>query len=207
MQSTENRDASLTVLLNQLLQSAGGKAITIRQICLHLSGRGIGALITLISFPFCLPVSIPGLSTPFGLILAFLGLRVAFAKKPWWPEWILNKEVSFETFELIIKKTLSIAKSLQRVLKPRLIPLVTHPIIHRVHGFLIFSLAFLLALPLPIPLTNMLTAIPIFCLGLGLLEDDGVAIIVAYLLSLICFIAFGLIIYFGGMGLYNIFFT
>lgn len=197
----DNSKASLTYLLEDLLTAADGKAMSIRHISEHLDGRGVGVLIVLFSLPFCFPISIPGLSTPFGVLLAFLGLRIAFAKKPWWPNWVLNKEVPYETLNKVVTKTIAVSKMLQKVVKPRFTMLVTQPIIHRIHGLLIFALAFLLALPLPIPLTNMLTAIPICCLGLGLLEDDGVAVIVAYILAIIGFSAFGAIFYFGGLGL------
>jgi hypothetical protein len=197
----DNSKASLTSLLEDLLKAADGKAMTIKQISEHLDGRGVGVLIVLFSLPFCFPISIPGLSTPFGVLLAFLGLRIAFAKKPWWPNWVLNKEVPYDTLDKVVTKTITISKMLQKVIKPRLTTLITQPIIHRMHGLIIFALAFLLALPLPIPLTNMLTAIPICCLGLGLLEDDGIAVIVAYIFALIGFSAFGAIIYLGGIGL------
>jgi hypothetical protein len=191
----------LAQVMEDLLLAAGGKAISLKRICNILAGKGYGMLITLFSLPFCLPITIPGFSTPFGLLLAFLGLRVAFAKKLWWPEWILNKEIPYQTFKAVITKMIMVAKMLQKVLKPRLVPVVRHPLMHRIHGLLIFTLSILLSLPLPIPFTNMLTAIPIFCLGLGLLEDDGAVVILAYVLAIICFIAFGTIFWIGGIGL------
>lgn len=204
MKSKKNaNEFSLYFLLEDLLIHANGNPVTLETICEKLSGRGYGVLITLFSLPFCFPISVPGLSTPFGLLLAFLGLRVAFAKKPWWPKWMLNKEVPYDSLNMVITKALSVVQKLQKVLKPRLVVLATHPFFHRLHGLLIFALAALLSLPLPIPLTNMLTAVPIFCLGLGLLEDDGVAIIIAYVLALICFIAFAGIFYFGNMGVHK----
>jgi hypothetical protein len=195
------RKNSLIQVLENLLLAANGQAMSLRNICNFLAGKGYGMLIALFSLPFCLPITIPGTSTPFGLLLAFLGLRVAFAKKLWWPDWILDKQVSYEAFKVVVTKTIIVAKALQKVLRPRLEILVHHPIMHRMHGLLIFALSLLLALPLPIPLTNMLTAIPIFCLGLGLLEDDGVAIIVAYILGIICFLAFGMLFWLGHAGL------
>lgn len=200
-----NTKATLTDLLDDLLQLSDGKAMSLGQICEHLYGRGYGILLVLFSLPFCFPISIPGLSTPFGLLLAFLGIRMAYVRNPCWPGWLMQKEVPYETLCKVIVKTQIIIKKLQKILKPRLIMLVVQPIAHRMHGLLIFALAFLLALPLPIPLTNMLTAIPICCLGLGLLEDDGIAVIVAYILALICFIAFAAIFYFGGLGLQSLF--
>lgn len=197
----QTKKTPLAEVMENLLLAADGKAISLKRICSMLAGKGYGMLITLFSLPFCLPITIPGLSIPFGLLLAFLGLRVAFAKKLWWPEWILNKEVPYKTFHAVVKKTIVVAKMLHKILKPRLVALVRHPVMHRIHGLLIFALSVLLSLPLPLPFTNMLTAIPIFFLGIGLLEDDGVAIILAYVLAAICFTAFGMLFWLGGVGL------
>lgn len=152
-----------------------------------LAGRGYPALIVIFSLPFCLPVTIPGFSTPFGIILALIGLRIALGRHPWWPKWILEKSLSGHHADVIIEKTITTVKWLQRFVRPRLVFLASYPILHRMHGVLIFMLSSLLALPLPIPFTNMLSSIPILCIGIGLLEDDGMSIIVGYLLALICF--------------------
>jgi hypothetical protein len=201
-----NTKVSLSDLLENLLLQADGQAMSLRNICDCLSGRGNGVLVTVFSLPFSFPITVPGLSLPFGLLLAFLGLRIAFGKNPWWPNWILKKEVSYGTLHKVATKTLSMAKILQKVLKPRLTPLVTQPIIHRFHGLWIFVLALLLAFPVPIPLTSMVAAMPICCLGLGLLEYDGIAVIIAYMLSIVCFIIYGAIFYMGTTGLYRAFF-
>jgi hypothetical protein len=62
----------------------------------------------------------------------------------------------------------------------------------------------ILALPLPIPLTNVLAAIPILILGFGLLEEDGIAIVIAYFFALICFTAFFLMVWLSKVGLHLI---
>jgi hypothetical protein len=54
---------------------------------------------------------------------------------------------------------------------------------------------------MPIPLTNLFFAYPILAFGLGLLEDDGLMIVVGYLLTLVCFSFFTAIIWFGKEGL------
>lgn len=169
--------------------------IQIQQILTTLSGKGYAALLTMFSFPFCFPVQIPGFSTLFGLLLAFLGLRIAFAKRLWWPKWILEKSLNSQNIATLTTKTISVIKGMQKVIHPRLTVLTQHPFFHRLNGLIVCTLALLLALPIPIPLTNMVAAFPIFCIGLGLLEDDGVFILIGYALSIICFaLFFGLII-------------
>lgn len=150
-----------------------------------LAGRGYPALLILIGLPFIFPIQIPGLSTPFGLILTFIGLRMAFGKKPWWPDWIKNKEVKSSVIKGIADKTIAIFKKVQKVLKPRLPFLLWDPFKH-LHGLTIFFLAIFLSLPLPIPFTNTLASLPIILFGIGMLEDDGLIILMAYFCTLLC---------------------
>jgi len=157
--------------------------IAIREIFSSLAGRGYAVLLILLSFPFAIPIQIPGFSTPFGLIMAFLGLRIAFGKQLWWPEWILNREIPSASIAKLIDRLIAFFESdKMHFLKPRL-QLFLHPFFHYFNGMLIFLLALILALPLPIPFTNMLTATPILCIALGLLEDDGLFIAIGYGIS------------------------
>lgn len=171
--------------------------ISMGQIFRLLSRRGYAALLILFTLPFCLPIQIPGISTLFGLIIAFIGLRVFFGKELWWPQWILNKEIESDHLQKWMLKTINIVKSMQKILHPRWIKLTQTPLAHRMHGLVIFGLALLLSLPLPIPLTNLLCAFPLLFIGLGLLEDDGICILIGYLLALLCFGAFTAIFFFG----------
>ena len=58
-----------------------------------LQGRGFALFILLLSIPFCFPVAIPMLSIPFGIVIMFLGIRIALGRKPKLPDFILNKEI------------------------------------------------------------------------------------------------------------------
>src|SRR5262245_36890135 len=109
---------SLGKALMSLLEDAKGKDITILTIYETLAGRGFPILLILFSLPFSFPITIPGLSTPFGLLLAFLGLRIAFGQHPWWPKWILNKTVSFATLEKIVENLLWFIQKLQPFIHP-----------------------------------------------------------------------------------------
>ncbi len=164
--------------------------VSIRQIFKILSGKGYAALFIVLSFPFCLPLQVPGFSTPSGIILAFLGLRFSCGKRLWWPEWILNKSVSTKFIQKVLPKGIKVFIFTNKIFKPRLLVLTKNPFLHRLHGIIIFLLALLLLLPLPLPLTNLLSASPITLIGLGLLKEDGILIILGYILALLCFTAF-----------------
>lgn len=186
-----------TVLESLLKLSHQKDEISAREVFEILSCQGYATLLIICSLPFCLPIQIPGFSTPFGILLGFIGLRIAFAQHLWWPEWILTKTIKSKSFEVLIKKVIKVVEFLQKILKPRLVTLTQNSLFLRMHGLLVFVLAVLLSLPLPIPMTNMLAATPILFIGFGLLENDGVFILVGYCLAFLCFIAFWGLFYLG----------
>jgi hypothetical protein len=51
-------------------------SISVERILKILSGKGKDFIIMLMALPFCLPIQIPGLSVPFGLIIALMGVRL-----------------------------------------------------------------------------------------------------------------------------------
>ena len=192
---------TLSESLEHLLKDCPKDKCSLKEIFRHLAGRGYAAILVLFSIPFCLPITIPGVSTLFGLTMAFIGLRVAFGKRLWWPQWLLAKEISFDTLEKIVKNVLWVIAKLKKFLHPRWTMLVYQPLLHRMHGLIICALSLLLALPLPIPFTNMLAAVPILLIALGILEDDGLCIIIGYLFAFVGFAAFFFMFYFGKEGL------
>ncbi len=165
------------------------KKIHIEEIFTLLAGKDYSVLLIICSFPFCLPIQIPAVSTPFGILLAFLGLRLIFFKHLWWPQFLLRKSLKASHIRGFATKALSVIKILQKVTHPRLTILTHHPFLHKLHGLLIFILGLILSLPLPIPFTNLLSAIPLLLLGIGLLEEDGIVIILAYCLAALAGIA------------------
>lgn len=190
--------------LNNLLKTANGNSIKVETILDTLSGKGQAMLLIICALPFSQPLQIPGTAIPFGIILAFIGLRIAFGKRAWLPRTLLDKEVTYPTLEKTVTLALKANSKLQYFSKKRLPIFVETPNIYILHGIVIFILAIILTIPIPIPLTNLLAAIPIVFFGLGILEDDGLMIVIAYIFTLICLSAFFALIWFGKQGLTHI---
>lgn len=182
-------------LLKQL--SSEDSQMSVSKIFQILSKKGYEALFIILSLPFCLPITIPGFSTPFGLLLAFLALRFTFAQRLWWPEWVLKKSVSSQKVNLLVEKTIWITEHLKKVTHSRFLVLTQNPLLMRCHGITIFFLSLVLLLPLPIPFSNTLTALPICLFGIGLLEDDGLFIILGYFVALMCILFFATLFFIG----------
>lgn len=135
----------------------------------------IGILV-LIAIPFF------GLSTPFGLAIAIMGLQMLLGRtKPWLPRRARRRELSMAMLDrvarILARRTRWLAKATRRrwetLVRPRIV------------GGGITLLALGLALPLPIPGSNWVFLIPLFVYAIGILERDGAWIAVGHVLTLI----------------------
>ncbi len=168
-----------------LRQEAKGKLLSIAEILRILSGKGRFLILIVLSIPFCQPFQIPGLSTPFGFLISFIGLRIVFGKGILLPKKLLAKTIPAPALEKITDKILALVRKIKPWIHPRLIWMCHSPFMKKINGLIIFILGIFLALPLPIPLSNLAAAWAIFLVALGVLEDDGVFVIIGYLISLL----------------------
>lgn len=60
-------------------------ALTLREVIYTLGGRAYTLLVLLLALPFITPIPLPGLSTPFGLAIALIALRLTLGQRPWLP--------------------------------------------------------------------------------------------------------------------------
>ena len=188
---------SLANLLNQFIDENEETEIPISQLIEKLAGKGQALIVMLFSLPFCLPIQIPGLSTPFGILLIFVGIRISFGHSIWLPNFLIQKKIAKETLKKIAKAIIKVTDKLKFLIWMRLVWLVKNPILHMFHGIVIAFLSLFLALPLPIPFTNLFVSFPLFFFGLALLEDDGILILFAYLLTILGLIGLFAIFWFG----------
>jgi hypothetical protein len=158
---------------------ARAEAITVGELVDRSAEAGFGFLIgvlTLVAIPFF------GLSTPFGLAIALGGVQLAIGMpRPWLPKRARARQLSMAMLDrvlaLLSRRTKWLSRSTrrrwERLLMPRLVGL----------GIVLLGLG--LALPLPIPGSNMVFLIPLFVYAVGLLERDGIWILLGHLGTLI----------------------
>jgi len=122
------------------------------------------------AIPNVLPTP-PGTSTVLGAPLVFLATQLTFGRRPWLPAIVSDRSMSREDFHALISRIAPWLERAERLLKPRASALALPPMEYLV-GLICLLLA--LVLVLPIPLGNMLPALAISLMALGLLERDGV---------------------------------
>ena len=169
--------------LRGLLDHAGGRALALGEIVEVLRGRGMDVLVVLLVLPFCQPIPLLGLSTPFGIALMVFGFRIALRQRPWLPRWVLRREIAHDTLAKLVKGALAVALRMEKVVHPRMRFFKRWPSFTALNGLVIVSSAFLLTLPLPIPFSNMIPAWSILLLALGMMEEDGAVIVAGYFMA------------------------
>lgn len=167
--------------LIELRHRVAARAVTIRELLYALKGRAYMLLVILLTLPFLLPVPLPGLSTPFGLAIILICLRLALGQRPWLPKSIQRRELPAGFIPRVLDLAARIIGWLERVLQPRWLVLTEHALIRQLHAIVMVAAATILLLPLPIPFSNGLPGWSILLLACGLLERDGRAIVLGYL--------------------------
>jgi hypothetical protein len=170
----------LSVELAELHARAGDRAVPLREVIFVLRNRAYLLLIILLALPFIQPVPLPGLSTPFGLAIVLIALRLSLGQRPWLPKRIQRAKLPAGFFGKVLTFTAKLLRYLESILRPRWPAITGTALINQLHAIVIFTSASILLLPLPIPLSNLLPAWAIFLIASGLLERDGLFIILGY---------------------------
>jgi hypothetical protein len=182
--------------ITSLQNKAKKGPLSLAEILQSLPEKRSSLLLIILALPFCQPLQIPGLSTPFGLVIALIGWQMIFRKPIWLPSCILKKKIASSTLEKVLQASLRFTAKIKHWIHPRLSFACTYPYRQTVNGLLIFTLGLLLALPLPIPLSNLMAAWAILCLALGLLQNDGLFVLIGYAIFFLAAIFFACILLF-----------
>lgn len=167
--------------LHALAEEFRERKVTLREVMATLGGRASALMIVILALPFCSPISIPGLSVPFGAVIFVLGACFVIGRPPWLPQRLLAVELPPKFFRAVLEGASKFIGWIERRLHPRWAWITSTTALMRLHGLLVCAGAGLLLLPLGgIPFTNMLPALVVVIGTLGMMERDGVAVVTAY---------------------------
>ncbi|CAN7325431.1 exopolysaccharide biosynthesis protein [Bosea sp. LjRoot237] len=153
-----------------------GPRIAVRDIVAALRDRAYALLVVLLGLPNCLPMP-PPIPLVCGLVLAFVAAQMLMARAtPWLPQRLLNRSIAQADLARAVQRALPLLVRLERFSKPRLTMLggpFALPVLGAV--LLILALGLIVAAPFigQIPL-----GLAVCLVGLGLVERDGVLILV-----------------------------
>ena len=173
IRSTPSPQPRFSTELQDLARQFADRPARLAELLAATRGRGFDFLLLLIGLPFLTPIPLPGLSTPFGLVVLVVGARLAVGRRPWLPATLLQRELPSRFIATVLAAASHAVRWLEVLLRPRLDFVHQQGIYRRVSGALIMVSGLLLLLPLPIPLTNSLPALTVVLLAAGAMERDG----------------------------------
>lgn len=167
----------LSEILQALADDEGRDRISVADMLETMRSRAFGALLLIFAFPNILPTP-PGTAGVLGAPLIFLSAQMMLGLQPWLPGVIARRSMARSTFKGLVTRITPWLVKAERLLRARL-KFLAWPLSQRILGALCLIVS--VALALPVPLANMAPAIALCLIGLGVLERDGVWIMIGVL--------------------------
>jgi len=181
----------LSTDLETLQARVKDKALTLAELKQGLKGRGSAMLLILLALPFCF-VAIPGLSMPFGIAICLIGASLAIGREPWLPRFIMHRRLSSARSDQLLTGAIKVARQLEKFVRPRFAFLHAGPGMLRLIGLGIIIAGLGLMLPLPIPFSNSIPAWAVVFLAIGMMEKDGLCVLLGHLTAMGTWVFIGL---------------
>ncbi len=180
-------------LLREFARTLPSDRVTLGEIVSGLGDRGLGVLLAVFALPNILPSAVPFGNVPTGIpplvfaIQLMLGLDHLIL-----PGFMARWTTGTHWLKAAAPKVASVLSWFERLLTPRM-EWVTSPKAERIVGAIAIILA--VVSTLPIPFGHNLPALGLVLIGLGLIERDGLAIIIGAAIGLVGAILLGLVIF------------
>lgn len=193
----KEREAGLArETLGEKLQEAIGnlppEGVSLAEIRDLFGQDGLLLLTVFLIIPFMVPISIPGVSTVFGAAILFISISRILNRNLWLPAKIERRVLPADKLRVALTRGLRILHRVERLARPHRMPLMTSGAVMRVanNSSLILGAVLLMAPFGFVPFSNTFPGLALMFLAVGLLEFDGVCILLGYLANL------GTILYF-----------
>lgn len=163
--------------LNSLAVRLGDGQLRLDEVNALLQGRTLHVLVIVMCLPFLLPIPLPLLSTPFGIVIALTGIRIAFRHRPWMPGMLAERRIPAGLLTRVVQAAARVIGLLEALARPRWVGPSQLRRFHRATGLLITMAAVLLLLPVPVPASNLLPASAILLFATASLRRDGLCFV------------------------------
>ena len=188
---TDDRAAvkPLSGILEDLLRE--DESVTVGEITDRVARRGFGLFVIVLALPTLIPVLPPGTAATIGLLYMILGVQMLVGlDRPWLPRRARDYRLSNRAVGSLRTRGVPLLRRIERFSRPRAMMLDERWALRFV-AVVVFVLGVVLFSPLPF--LNTLPALAALILGIGLLNRDGVFLLVGLLLAtlVVIIIAFG----------------
>ena len=177
----QDNSHTLRATLEETARAIDGKAVTLREILAQVGEQGLILICAVLTVPFLLPVSIPGVSTVFGLAIILFSIGITLNRQPWLPRQIMDRPIDGGKLAPTLEKGAGLVRRIEAVIHPRLHGLTGGSAINRFNGLVLILGGVLLMFPLGlVPFSNTLPAFAILFLCIGMSQRDGWFVVAGY---------------------------
>jgi len=185
----------LSKTLSHAIDGIEGETVTLRNLMTAIGEQGLLVLCAIATLPFLIPVSIPGVSTVFGAAIVLLAVAITMNRLPWLPQRILDRKLETAKLMPALRKGVAIVSRLDAWVLPR-VPMLTSGPMARFNGLVLVFTGLLLMAPFGlVPFSNTAPAVAILLLTMGMLQRDGVFVLLGYLSTVLTVAYFSILIY------------
>ena len=169
--------------------------ISLGEIVDELGHAGIGMVLLLLSLPALVPIPGP-VGFVFGLFVALVALQLMVgAKRIVLPDFVRRWRLPAAAVRAFAAKGEPILRAVETWLRPRRLLALTGRSARMALGLPIMLMG--LAVALPVPTGNVPPVASLIVLSLGLINRDGLAVIVGLVLAILAVGWFAILFYFG----------
>ena len=170
--------ATSAVLLS-IAENAAGPKVSLGEIVDQLGERSFGMLLLVLGLCGWVPVWPPGVATIFGVGIGLVAIQMVLGRsQPWLPRMLTSRRLSRDRFVAVTRRIIPILRRCESFARPRL-PALTRSTAERFIGVYVVLLGGVVCIPLP--MTNALPALSVALIAIGLIERDGVAVLLGAL--------------------------
>jgi hypothetical protein len=194
-QAPLEQEKTLRQKLQLVIDKLTSETISLAEV-LDLMGReGQLLFCVFLTIPFMVPVSIPGVSTVFALVILLIGLGLMAHRNPWLPARLMHRQFPSSKLRVALEKGLVWVQRLEKISRPRLLGFTHGNRMLWVNGLMIIIGGILLMMPFGfVPFSNTLPGLAVLLLAIGMLQRDGWCVVLGYLTNLLTTVYFAFLL-------------
>ncbi|MGQ0801042.1 MAG: exopolysaccharide biosynthesis protein [Pseudomarimonas sp.] len=198
MLTASSGELALGERLKALMTSLPDGDTSVGSVVDALGMHGLLLLTIMLTLVFLIPVSIPGVSTVFGAVILLIALARLTGRPLWLPTFVSKRPVSASRLRDSLALSLVWVQRFERISRhgrwPRLVSSRATQITANLG--LVLGAVLLMAPLGMVPFSNTLPALGLMGLSIGLLQQDGVMVLLGHVSNLLSIIYFAAL--FGG---------
>lgn len=201
-----NAQSSLSIfaILEDFVAQHREERVSVRELVNHLGEHGLLLLLLVFALFCALPLPIPGIHVFLSLPLFYVTIQQMCGRRSLWlPDKVLNQTLPRTGFVAMLDYTGPWFLWLEKFIRPRL-SFLCHGVWYQVMGAVALFITCIIVIPLP--LTNVIPALSIAMISLGMLCHDGLATLTGVLVGLLwCLAWIILVAIIGWTGMHEIY--